>query len=79
MPVIKPQIKPLLMHITVGIVLACLNCHVCILSVVVFTLVGQLVHNMGMLVCSQQLVVDLLLAIIIITACQTTSDGSGSR
>ena len=79
MSVIKPQIKPLLMHITVGIVLACLNCQVCILCVVIFTLVGQLMHNMDMLVCSEQLVVDLLLAFIIITACQTTSDGSAPR
>ena len=45
MPVIWPQIKPLLVHRTVGIVLACLNCHMYILFVVVFTLVGGLVSG----------------------------------
>ena len=45
MPAIWPQIKLLLMHRTVDILLAYLNCHVYILFVVVFTTVGQLVSD----------------------------------
>ena len=40
MLVMKPQIKPLLMHITVGIVLAYLNCHTHIPFVVILTLLN---------------------------------------
>ena len=42
MPVMSPQIKPLLVHRTVGVVLAYLNHHVCISFVVVFTLLVDL-------------------------------------
>ena len=43
--------KPLLMCRTDGIVLAYLNCHMFILFVVVFTLVGQLASYSDLLVC----------------------------
>ena len=48
--VIYPQIKPLLVHRTVGIVLVCLNCHEYIVFVVVFTLVGGLAPGSDLLV-----------------------------
>ena len=47
---IQPQIKPLLVHKTVGMVLACLNCHTYIMFVVVFTLVGRLASGNNLLV-----------------------------
>ena len=51
MPAISPQIKPFLVHRTVGIVLAYLNCLVYILFVVVFTLVDQLASGSDLLAC----------------------------
>ena len=51
MPSIKAQIKPLLMHRAVRIVLAYLNCHAHVYSVVVvFTLVHQLMPGSDLLV-----------------------------
>ena len=47
----KLQIKPLLVHRTADIVLAYLDCHVCIVFVVVFTLVGRLTPGSNLLVC----------------------------
>ena len=51
LPVIWSQIKPLLVHRTVGIVLAYLNCHVYSLFVVAFTPVGQLALGSDLFVC----------------------------
>ena len=67
------------MHRTVDIgLLAYLNCHMCILFVVVFVLVGRLVPIRDLLVLS---VASswLLLAITITTAYPMTSDGSAPR
>ena len=51
MPVIWPQIKLLLMHRTVGTMLAYLNYHEYVMFVVVFTLVSKVVHGSDLLVC----------------------------
>ena len=51
MPAIQPQIKLLLIHRTVGILLTYLNYHTYILPVVIFTLVGGLVPGSNLLVC----------------------------
>ena len=58
MPAIQPQIKPLLVHRIVSILLAYLNCHTYILFVVVFTFVERLAPGSDLLVvCSRRLVV----------------------
>ena len=51
MPMIQPQVEPLLVHRTVSMVLAYLNCPVYILFVEVFTLVGLLIPGSNLLVC----------------------------
>ena len=48
---IQSQIKALLMHRTLGIMLAYWNCYAYVLIVVVFTLVGRLLPGSDLLVC----------------------------
>ena len=50
MPAIEPLIKSLLVNGAVGIVFAYLNCHMYIVLVVVFTLVGRLMPGSDLLV-----------------------------
>ena len=54
---IQSQIKALLMHRTLGIMLAYWNCYAYVLIVVVFTLVGRLLPGSDLLVCLYSLVV----------------------
>ena len=64
----QPQIIPLLVHRTVGILLACMNCHMYILFVVVFILVRGLAPGSDLLVCLYLAINWLLLAITFISA-----------
>ena len=54
MPVTLPQIKSLLVDRTEGTVFAYLNCHMYIVFMVVFTLVGRLTPGNDLLVCCSQ-------------------------
>ena len=73
MSAIQPQIKPLLVHRTVGILLAYLNCHTYILFVLVFTFVGRLAPGSDFLLSVAG--GWLLLAIIIIIVYAITING----
>ena len=67
--------KPLLMHCTLGILLAYVNCHIYIWFLVVFTFVGGLTSGSNLLVYGQQLVV----AGYFITAQMINNDGCEQR
>ena len=75
---IQSQIKALLMHRTLGILLAYWNCYAYVLIVVVFTLVGRLLPGSDLLVCLYSCG-WLLLAITFITAYLITSNGCAAR
>ena len=67
--------KSLLVHRTVGTMLACLIYHVYIVLVAVFTLVGRLVHGSDLLVCFPLLVGCCCLLLLLAPAYPITSDG----
>ena len=77
-PVMQPQIKPLLIHTTVRIVLAYLNFHAYTPFVVVCTLY-LLTHARYRFACLSVAGCCLLLAITIITTCILTSIGHAPR